>query len=157
MNALCKRVKELAEDVHQLSRGLHPSILGAVGLVGALKVFCRELEHTKKLAIHFTARDVPQVLPKEVALCLYRVAQEALQNVVKHSGATQATVEMVGTGTELRMCITDKGRGFELSSNTVTQSIGLVGMRERIGLLRGEFRWESKPGRGTTVQVSVPI
>ncbi len=128
-----------------------------MGLVTALESFCRELEDSRKLAIHFTARDVPQMLPKDVALCLYRVAQEALQNVVKHSGAKQATVEIIDGRDEIYMRIADHGKGFDLCSNTTTDSIGLVGMRERIGLLDGEIRWETKPNQGTTVHVRVPI
>ncbi len=157
MEKLSTRVKELAEDVHQLSHGLHPSVLETLGLVTALKGFCRELEHSKKLAIRLITCDVPQMLPNELALCLYRVAQEALQNVVKHSGAKQATVEINVAGGEIHMRIADNGKGFDLHSNTITDSIGLIGMRERIGLLHGQIRWETKPGHGTTVQVRVPI
>ncbi len=154
---LSTRVKELAEDVHKLSHGLHPSILESVGLVAALKSFFRELERSRKVTIHFTARDVPQMLPNEVALGLYRVAQEALQNVVKHSGAKQATAEIMLAGDELRMRIADDGKGFDLCSNNSPDTVGLIGMRERIELLDGEIRWETKPGQGTTVHVSVPI
>lgn len=156
MKELFTRVNELAQDVHRLSHGLHPSILETLGLVTALKSFCRELEHTKKLATHLIAHDVPP-LPKEVALCLYRVVQEALQNVVKHSGAKQATIEIMVAGDEIHMCIADDGKGFDLSSKTTVDSIGLAGMRERIGLVHGEIQWETKPGQGTTVRVSVPI
>ncbi len=156
MKELSTRVKELAEDVHHLSHGLHPSVLETVGLVAALQSFCRELEQKRKLAIHLTARDVP-TLPNKVALCLYRVAQEALQNVVKHSGAKQATVELIVASNKIHMRIADDGKGFDLSYKATSDSIGLVGIRERIGLLHGEVRWETKPGHGTTVQVSVPI
>ncbi len=157
MEKLSTRVKELAEDVHQLSRGLHPSVLETVGLVAALKSFCRELEHTRKLPIHFTTHNVPQMLPTNIALCLYRVAQEALQNVVKHSGAKQATVELMVASDEIHMCIADDGKGFDFCSNTTRESIGIASMRERIELLHGKIRWETMPGQGTTVQVSVPI
>lgn len=157
MEAVSARVKELAEDVHHLSHGLHPSILEHVGLTAALKGFCRELEHSRSVTVHFTARDVPNMLPKEVALCLYRVAQEALQNVAKHSGAKQATVEVRVAGDEIHMRIADDGKGFDLLSETTTDSIGLVGMRERIGLVHGEIRWDTKPGQGTTVDVRVPL
>jgi two-component system sensor histidine kinase UhpB len=157
MEAVSARVKELAEDVHHLSHGLHPSILEHVGLAAALKGFCRELEHSRSVAVHFTARDVPNMLPKEVSLCLYRVAQEALQNVAKHSGAKQATVEVRVAGDEIHMRIADDGKGFDLLSQTTTDSIGLVGMRERIGLVHGEIRWDTQPGQGTTVDVCVPF
>ena len=112
METASARLKELGEDVHHLSHGLHPSVLEHLGLTAALKGFCRELEHSRGVTVHFTTRDVPNMLPKEVALCLYRVAQEALQNVAKHSCAKQATVEVSVAGDEIHMRIADEGKGL---------------------------------------------
>ena len=81
--------------MHRISHGLHPAKLTQFGLAVALKGFCREVEPAHHIAVRFAARDVPRVLPEDVALCLYRVAQEAIQNVVKHSDAKNAKVELV--------------------------------------------------------------
>lgn len=77
--------------------------------------------------------------------------------MAKHSGAKQATVEVRVAGDEIQMRIADDGKGFDLLSETTTDSIGLVGMRERIGLVHGQIRWDTKPGQGTTVDVRVPL
>jgi PAS domain S-box-containing protein len=157
LEKLHRRAFEMLDDVRRLSHGLHPSLLEHLGLVSALNSFCRETEKVTGISIRFTARNVPRDLSQDVSLCLYRVAQESLQNVVKHSGAHRVTVDIVVEADELRMRIADDGKGFDLQSARATDSLGLVGMRERIGLVQGKMKLEAIPGQGTVVDVWVPL
>lgn len=149
------RANEMLDDVRRLSHGLHPSLLEQLGLLAALNNHCREIARAENISIRFTATDVPRELPHDVSLCLYRVVQEALQNVVRHSGADAATVELVVKGDELRMRIADDGKGFDPKAARAADSLGLVGMRERIGLVQGKLRLHAAPGQGTVVEVTV--
>ena len=110
-----------------------------------------------QLAIEFTDRAVPRAMPEDAALCLYRVTQEALHNVVKHSGATAARVELAMEGSELRLAIVDDGVGFEPTTMRVNGSLGLVSMSERARFVHGRLSIESHPGNGTRIEVRVPI
>jgi two-component system sensor histidine kinase UhpB len=152
-----ERAKELSGEVHRLSHDLHPAKLEQLGLAAALAGFCREVEAGGLISVRFTTREVPRALPEEVALCLYRVTQEAIQNVVKHSGAKRATVELVKVDTEMQLSVADNGRGFVQGAKAATGALGLIGMRERVRLVNGEIAVESKLGKGTRVQVRVPL
>jgi PAS domain S-box-containing protein len=157
MQALSVQVKRLSSDVHRLSHELHPSKLEQLGLVAAMHGFCRELAAAYDTAIEFEHHDVPRSLPKELALCLYRITQEALQNVVKHSGATTACVTLTGADNELRLAVTDDGQGFDPQAAQNNGSLGLISMHERVRLVRGRLSVESRPGEGTRVEVRIPI
>ena len=109
------------------------------------------------MAIEFTDRSVPRALPEATALCLYRIAQEALHNVVKHSGGTMARVELTMEGGELRLAIADDGVGFDPETTRAKGSLGLVSMSERARFVRGLLSVKSHAGKGTRVEVRVPI
>jgi signal transduction histidine kinase len=94
---------------------------------------------------------------RRTALCLYRIAQEALQNVVKHSGATRVTIELNGTGEALCLTVSDDGCGFDPQAVHNEASLGLVSMRERMRLVRGQLAIESRPGAGTRVEARAPL
>jgi signal transduction histidine kinase len=100
---------------------------------------------------------VPANLPKDIALCVYRVAQEALRNVVKHAGANEASVALVAAGPELLLRIQDKGTGFDPESVRSQPGLGLSSMAERVRLSQGKLSITSAPARGTTVEASVPL
>ena len=151
------QTKGLSAEVHRISHGLHPAKLTQLGLPVALKGFCREVESAHQVTVQFAARDVPRTLPEDVALCLYRVAQEALQNVVKHSGAKRANVELRTADSAIELSVADDGNGFEVGAKRTTGSLGLVSMAERVRLVHGEIAVESKPGQGTKVTVRVPF
>jgi PAS domain S-box-containing protein len=157
MEEFSTRTKTLLEEVHRLSRALHPAKLEQLGLTVAMRSFCREMEAGGVIAVQFEAHDVPRSLPDELALCLYRVAQEALWNVAKHSGAKRATVELAAADGGINLSIADEGKGFDPEVAPPATSLGLVSMRERIRLVQGEIRWDSKPGQGTKVSVQVPL
>ena len=146
----------LSEDVHALSRQLHPSILDDLGLVDALRSECASVERREGVAVAYLPGDVPASLPKDVALCVYRVAQEALRNVVKHAGTGEARVSLLGSGRELVLTVRDRGVGFDASAARSREGLGLSSMGERVRLVRGELSVDSEPGRGTTVTARVP-
>jgi len=150
-------VKHLSSDIHRLAHELHPAKLDQLGLVAAARGFCKELAAAHQIAIAFAARDVPRTLPDAVALCLYRITQEALQNVIKHSGATSAQVELTADATGLQLSITDDGHGFDLQAVPVNGSLGIVSMRERVRMVHGQFTLQSRPDEGTRIEVRVPF
>jgi PAS domain S-box-containing protein len=148
---------DLSRDIHSLSHQLHSSTLEHVGLASALKGLCDQVSRTHKIRVEFTGRDVPSEIPKDVALCLFRVAQEALSNVVKHSQAAQARAELFGENNQIRLRILDAGLGFETASRNRHSGIGLVGMRERLRLVGGVLAVESSPRQGTEILGIVPL
>ena len=107
--------------------------------------------------IDFTQNGLPRNLPEEVALCLFRVLQEALQNAVKHSGNDHFEVDLCGTSADIRLRVRDFGRGFSVDDAMKTKGLGLVSMRERVNLVKGEIVIKSKPMAGTEIAVYVPV
>jgi PAS domain S-box-containing protein len=156
MRELAARVKELSSSVHDLSYQLHPSKLEQLGLVAAVSGLCKELKQHHGLGVQFTHHDVPRDIPEATALCLYRIAQEALQNVVRHSGADHAVVELSGTPHEIRLRVSDEGAGFDPTSAHGNEGLGMVSMRERLHLVGGEITIDSRPAGGTRIGVRVP-
>ena len=152
-----KRCSEIAGDVQSLSHELHSSKLDILGLAAAIRGFCRELSKLRSVAIDFTARNVPQYLPKDVSLCLFRVAQESLQNAVKYSGATRFKVELSVTTDEIQLQVSDAGRGFDVVQAKRNRGLGLVSMQERVHLVHGQFSVRSAPGLGTKILAIVPF
>ena len=100
---------------------------------------------------------VPRSLPSDVALCLYRIVQEALRNVIKHSGAESARVELGGTAEELTLQISDDGMGFDSESAQTRQGLGLLSMRERLRLVNGTISFERVEPAGTRIDVRIPL
>ena len=150
---LCRLTQEIASDVHRLSHQLHPAKLQHLGLVPAIKGLCRELSEQYGAQIHFFHRNVPTQIAKESALCLFRVAQEALSNTVKHSGVKQGRLELFGDRGALHLCISDSGIGFDPQSVSAKGSLGLVSMQERVRAAGGRIAVESRPSSGTRISV----
>ncbi len=154
---ILKGTKELSSDLHSLSHELHSSRLEHVGLASALHGLCREMSDKYKIDIHFSDSDLRPDSPKDVGLCLFRVAQEALGNVVKHSKARNAQVTVGATEECIRLRVSDAGRGFDPDHQNAHAGIGLIGMRERLRLVGGTLMVRSEPGRGTEIFAEVPL
>jgi PAS domain S-box-containing protein len=154
---LSARVKQLSSAVHDLSHQLHPAKLEQLGLVAAVRGLCQELGRSHALAIEFTHPGVPEAIPEDVALCLYRIVQEALRNVIKHSGAEHAGVELSGAEDAICLRIADDGAGFDPGSARAGGGLGLVSMRERLRLINGTIAIDSAPFGGTRIEVCVPL
>ena len=144
-------------EIHRMAHDLHPSKLDKLGLVVALKGLCVELSRSCGLKIDFHHDQIPQPAPRDVSLCLYRVAQESLNNVIKYSGAKEAQVELRGTGNSLRLRISDSGCGFDVKSVESQKGLGLLSMRERLRLVGGTIRIDSRVSKGTIIEVEVPL
>jgi len=157
MREFSAQVRRLSSEVHRLSHELHPAKLEQLGLVAALRGFCKEFAVVHKMAIEFTDRSVPREVSQDTALCLYRIAQEALHNVVKHSGAKTARVDLATEGSELRLTIVDDGVGFDSKAMRTDGSLGLVSMSERARFVHGQLSIESHADKGTRVEARVPI
>ena len=155
-SAMRQDLVRLSEDVHALSYRLHPSVLDDLGLVEALRAECDRVARHGDLRVDVEARGVPEAVPAETSLCLFRVAQEALSNAARHGSATAVTVLLSPRGQGLQLAVSDNGSGFDPERSRERASLGLASMRERVRLLRGELDIESTPGRGTTVVAWVP-
>ncbi len=147
---------EVSSDIHNLSHQLHPSKLETLGLVSSLRGFCREFSVQHKLEVQFLERDIPRQIPNDVTLCLFRITQEALRNVARHSGAVEATVELSANTAGIELRISDPGRGFDIESAKGADGLGLISMRERLRLVGGHLSIESGQSRGTRIRARVP-
>ncbi|MGP0065584.1 MAG: GAF domain-containing sensor histidine kinase [Isosphaeraceae bacterium] len=147
----------LSEDVHALSRQLHPSILDDLGLADALRSECAGVARREGVAVAYESGDDTGGLPNDAALCVYRVAQEALRNVVKHAGTREARVSLVRSDRELILVVADRGVGFNSAAVRSREGLGLSSMEERVRLVGGELSVVSGTGQGTTVTVRVPV
>jgi signal transduction histidine kinase len=149
-----RRTTEIASDVHALSHRLHPSKLDALGLVPTIRAHCRDVSR-QSLAVVFNDKDVPPEIRSNVALCCFRVVEEALRNAVHHSGAGEAQVSLRMVNKNLVLRVTDGGRGFDPDSVGST-GFGLIVMRERVQLVGGTLDISSAPDKGTTIEARIP-
>ncbi len=157
VQVLLKGIQEISSDMHSLSHQLHSSKLEHVGLASALMGLCEELSSRFKVQIKFSDHGLSSGIPKDVGLCLFRIAQEALGNVVKHSGAKEAHAELFGTRNEIHLRIVDAGFGFDPEIRNENAGLGLVSMRERLRLIGGRLSVQSAPMRGTEILAEVPL
>jgi signal transduction histidine kinase len=107
------------------------------------------------LNLTFEHQNVPAELPHDVILCLFRITQEALQNIVKHSGAHHVSIDLIGTDTDLVLTIIDDGMGFD-GETVSSKGLGLISMGERLEAVGGSLKVRTRPGAGTRVEVAVP-
>jgi signal transduction histidine kinase len=157
LHNITKVCSEVSSTLHDLSHQLHPYKLDTLGLVAALGGFCNEFSLQHNLQVQFVYHDVPGQIPEDVTLCLFRIVQEALRNVVKHSEGTEAKVELSGHGDRIDLCISDSGAGFNPEHAKAETGLGLISMRERLRLVRGHLSVESEPSHGTRIRVRVPL
>jgi len=160
----CKRLSELkeemqglGEDLHALSHRLHSSKLEILGLAVSARSFCAEYAKQHGIQIDFVERDVPKLMPPDTALCLFRIVQEGLRNVSKHSRASRAKVRLQADSEAISLSLSDNGVGFELAQCLASDGIGVLSMKERARMLGGAFEIVSQPMHGTQITVSVPL
>jgi signal transduction histidine kinase len=146
--------KGISTSLRQLSHQLHPARLRVIGLVSALESLCAELSHAG-VPVAFTYRDVPPQLPADAMLCLFRVAQEGLQNALKHSRATELGLNLTGTPDGLMLTIVDNGIGFDVDG-AWGRGVGLGSMSERLQDQGGALTLVSRPGEGTRIVATLP-
>jgi PAS domain S-box-containing protein len=147
---------EIAGDIQSLSHQLHSSKLEYLGLIAAIKGMCKELAKKHQVSIDFAGQNVPR-LPRDRSLCLFRVAQEALNNAIKYSRSLRYCVDVSSEAGNVRLEVRDAGKGFEIEEAKRNGGLGLISMQERVHLVHGEFVVESAPGKGTRIVASVPV
>jgi signal transduction histidine kinase len=157
LNNIAEAAAEISSDIHDLSHRLHPTKLDMIGLVPSLTSFCEEYSEKHQLRVYFSHDHIPNQIPKDVTLCLFRIVQEALRNVVKHSGATEVNVDLSGIGDRIELCVSDSGVGFDPESEKGKGGLGLLSMSERLRLVGGELTVESQPAHGARIRVRIPL
>ena len=150
-------VADLVADIQTMAHGLHPAKLQLLGLETAAAGFCEELSHRHGVAIDVHFENIPKMLPPEISLCLYRVLQEALQNVVKHGGTPSAHVSLNGHFNSINLAVKDSGAGFDPHEAMRGRGLGLTSMKERLKVIGGQLSIHSQRGRGTTVHAVAPL
>jgi signal transduction histidine kinase len=147
------QMAQLARDIHGLSRRLHPKLLDDLGLVAAIEAECRAFFERGGPPVEFTPAGDWAALPKPAALALFRIVQESLRNIEKHSGAEEVSIRLQREDGFAHLIVEDNGRGF----SERRPGLGLASMEERARLLSGRFRVDSAPGAGAKVEVWLPI
>jgi PAS domain S-box-containing protein len=157
LRGLQQRTSTLATNVRHLSHDLHPTVLQQAGLVAALTAYCAELQRMHGTVLTCRAEGDFGAIAPEPALCLYRVAQEALRNVTAHAGASRADVRLIRIGDITEMAVTDDGKGFDVAGVLERgKGLGLVSIMERVRLAGGTVTFVPVVNRGTRVCVQIP-
>jgi signal transduction histidine kinase/ABC-type uncharacterized transport system substrate-binding protein len=157
LHELLNSASELGADLHTVSHRLHPSALEKLGLVPGLKALCEEFTSRQGIKIVFSSKNIPRSVPPNVALCLFRIVQESLQNLRKYSGASQGRVNLRKEGDKLFLSVSDEGHGFDMMEMRNRVGLGIRSMGERARLVGGQFEIHSEPEKGTRIDVCVPL
>lgn len=157
LGGLEEELRDLTEEIRRLAHRMHPSVLDNLGLPAALRALGEEIESTDHLAVRVIVEEPAPPLTPAAALSLYRVAQEALRNVVKHAAASEATVRLGRERGGAVLEVVDGGRGFDAAQDGAHRGLGVTSMTERLRLVRGTVRIVSAPGRGTRATAWVPV
>lgn len=157
LNAIVSDLQRLSRDVHRISHELHPSKLEYLGLEAAVKALCREFSSKHKLEVDFASKAMPGDLSRVVSLCLYRITQESLNNLVRHSGAEQARVDLTWDPHEIRLSVLDNGKGFDVEAARAKGGLGLISMTERARHVNGRVDITSSVGAGARIEVRIPL
>jgi two-component system CheB/CheR fusion protein len=155
LQTLKSATDSLSDEIRKIAFNLHPSSLEDLGLIPALQGYVRDLQEREGLEVKFTHEKIPKSVPDDIGLSLYRVVQEALRNVIKHAGSKRAQIALQGLAGSIHLAIRDNGKGFDPDS--IRPGLGLVSMEERVRLCSGTFRVKTSPGRGTQIDIQVPL
>jgi len=153
---LLDETNDLSNDVEALSHELHSSKLEYLGVVAGIRSWCREFAEGQNIEIDFRS-DVVTLPPLETGICLFRVLQEALHNIAKHSGVKRVDVRLTEHANQIHLRVSDSGKGFDVETTMQANGLGLISMRERVRLVNGTIAIESTPMVGTTIDVRVPL
>jgi signal transduction histidine kinase len=147
----------LSEDVHSLAYQLHPSVLEELGLAEAIRTECERRSRQGLVDVSLDLAPLPAIVGRDVALCLFRITQEALNNIIHHAQAHSARISLRVLDDGLLLAVRDDGVGFDAARGAAEKHLGLASMRERAQLVNGTIDIESAPGLGTAVIVRVPV
>ncbi len=155
--AIKDQLIKTSKEVHNLSRNLHPSIIKDLGLERAVRSECSNFSTRMGIAVVFHPSNVPSAIPNNVALSAYRIIQEGLSNIAKHAKSKNAYVFLEGITDNITINISDTGIGFDPLHINGQKTLGLISMRERSRLVNGRISVNSRPGKGTSIEVSIPL
>jgi signal transduction histidine kinase len=157
IDGILKQSLELLTDVKTLAHELYSPRLEYLGIAGVMRSFCTDFHEQQRVKIDFRSHSLPNVVPLDVSLCLFRVLQAALHNAVEHSGVRNFDVQLNGTSDEIHLTVSDRGVGFNLETARKSRGLGLNHMQERLKLVKGTLSIDSQPKRGTTIHARVPF
>jgi signal transduction histidine kinase len=157
LRAFQGRVVATSEESRHIAYRLHPSVLDDLGVVASLRSLCHAFSNEIKIAVELSPAALPSSVPRELASCLYRVAQESLQNVAKHASAKHVWFALTSRNEILTLSIADDGVGFNLEAVKGLGGLGLVSMEERARLVNAKLSIKSRPGHGTQIALRVPL
>jgi PAS domain S-box-containing protein len=157
LRAFKENLIRLSQDVHALSRQIHPSIVEDLGLIDALRSECNNFSQRERIAVQYVPQPIPREISGEVALCLYRIVQEGLRNIAKHAGVGVACVSLTATNDGILLSIEDAGVGFVPVEVQGKPGLGLASMEERVRLIGGDISIHAEPGKGTLIEVWAPL
>jgi PAS domain S-box-containing protein len=157
MLELWNRASEIGADLHTLSHQLHSSTLQSLGLILGVGAFCDEFSQQQGIQVDLAHENIPGSVPPEVALCLFRIVQEGLRNVKKHSCSSRAEVRLEGSDGAIHLSLFDHGKGFDPRDPSTHAGLGMRSMEERLRLIGGRFELHSAPMKGTRIDVWVPL
>lgn len=148
---------QIAADVQSISRRLHPSILEDLGVSKAIEEECQQFAAREGIEMRSSVQTLPRNLPKDIALSIYRIVQESLNNIARHACARCVAVSLSANETSLQLTIEDDGIGFDAAEVSSKAGLGLSSIRERVRLVDGTYRIRSEPEKGTIIEVTVPL
>ena len=157
LRQIARDIGVLSSDIHMISRRLHPITLEIIGLVRSIETECQNFTRLNEIPVTLDLDSTVQYPSKEISLCTYRILQESLRNIVRHARATGVHVTLFKKNDILHLLIKDDGIGFDPASDGVNAGLGIASMTERARLLQGSLSIESRPGKGTAIQLAVPL
>jgi two-component system, NarL family, sensor histidine kinase UhpB len=157
LDRIAADIGEVTEEIRRIAQGLRPPALDMLGLAPAIESYARVIAETTGIVIDTDFGAVDRLLTPEAELALYRIIQEALSNVARHSAARRAWIRMRVAGRQVVTVIEDDGRGFAIAADHAGGALGLFGMQERAGYVGGALDVDSEPGAGTRVRVTIPV
>ena len=157
LHACREQIGAVAQEIQEFSRTLHPAALRELGLEVALRGECDGYAHRTGATVHFSADNIPGDVPEDIAICLYRIAQESLQNIWKHAESNRVDVMLRAANEDIELVVEDFGKGFDVESGKDKKGLGLISMQERVLLVGGSLSLKAKAGDGTRVEVRIPL
>jgi signal transduction histidine kinase len=155
VDAMNQQIAAAMDFVRRISSELRPGVLDKLGLTAALEWLARETEERSDLVVQIEADHVDSTLDELISVTLFRIAQEALTNVVRHAQARMVEIHLTTTAEEIVLEIRDDGEGIPMDSISSNESLGIIGMRERVMLINGRLSIRGVSGQGTTVSVTI--
>lgn len=157
LKTLQPELVRISRDVHDMSYRLHPSLVDDLGVVAALQSEIERVQRRTDVSVEGTFSEIERELSPETELCIFRIAQEALQNAIRHAHPTRVEISLWEDSQALKLTIRDNGMGFDVGKERDRFSLGLSSMKERAMLVNGRFTLRSKAGQGTVVALTVPL